>query len=129
MAKVFKFEKNLLELEINGEHYEVDVFDPEFVAKYEPLQKETEALLETLPEREKEKGHETITELMELQVKIIETFIGEGEVKKVFGDRPIKFLDLVDLLAYLNNARSEFEAEKMETATAYSPNRSTRRKK
>lgn len=128
MVKVFKFRDNLLKLEINGEKFEVDVFDKDFLEAYEPLQAEIETFQEDIKKGTKKKAAGTVKEMMELQVRAIDTFLGDGAVKRIIKDRKVNLLDLNDILMYINESRAAFTRETLEGKQAYSPNRAERRK-
>lgn len=128
MVKVFKFRNNLLKLEINGEKFEVDVFDKDFLEAYEPLQAEIETFQEDIKKGTKKKAAGTVKEMMELQVRAIDTFLGDGAVKRIIKDRKVNLLDLNDILMYINESRAAFTRETLEGKQAYSPNRAERRK-
>ena len=123
MAKVFKFqERKGLELDINGIKFNVDVSDPLFLGKLESFSK---ALLEI---NKRYEGTENIEEVVKNAENImnacaegIDSLLGENSTKRIFGDRPINFLDIAELSQFVFTEISNFVNEDM--LSKYSPQR------
>lgn len=129
MTKVFKFKNNLLELEIAGKKFEVDVLDKALLDDYIPLQKRAEKFNKEIQAGTKEQNVEAVAELMEIQAAAIDTFLGEGATLEIFEQRKINLLDLVDILGFINDEVDKFQKQNLEKREQYSPNRAARRNK
>lgn len=123
MAKVFKFqEKRGLELDINGIEFNVDVSDPLFLGKLESFSK---ALLEI---NKRYKDTENIDEVVKNAESIInacaegiDSLLGENSTKRIFGDRPINFLDIAELSQFVFTEISDYVNKDL--MSKYSPQR------
>ncbi len=123
MAKVFKFqEKRGLELDINEIKFFVKVDDPLFFAKLESFSK---TLLKINSRYKDTKNIEEVVknaeDIMNACVDGIDSLLGEGSTKKIFGDRPISFLDIADLSHFVFTEISDYVNKDL--MSKYSPQR------
>ena len=123
MTRVFKFqERKGLELDINGIEFNVDVSDPLFLGKLEIFSK---ALLEINKRYEDTENVKEVVKnaesIMNACADGIDNLLGEGSTKRIFGDRPINFLDIAELSQFVFTEISNFVNEDM--LSKYSPQR------
>jgi len=123
MARVFRFqEKKGLELDINEIKFFVEVDDPLFFAKLESFSK---TLLEINSRYKDTKNIEKVVEnaedIMNACADGIDSLLGEGSTKKIFGDRPISFLDITDLSYFVFTEISDYVNKDL--MSKYSPQR------
>ena len=123
MARVFRFqEKKGLELDINEIKFFVEVDDPLFFAKLENFSK---TLLEINSRYKDTKNIEKVVEnaedIMNACADGIDSLLGEGSTKKIFGDRPISFLDITDLSHFVFTEISDYVNKDL--MSKYSPQR------
>lgn len=123
MAKVFRFqERKGLSLDINGIEFNIDVSDPLFLGKIESFSK---ILLEINNRYKDTEGIEKVVEntesIMSACVDGIDSLLGEGSTKNIFGDRPISFLDIADLSHFVFTEISDYVNKDL--MSKYSPQR------
>ena len=123
MAKVFKFqERKGLELDINEIKFFVKVDDPLFFANLESFSK---TLLKINSRYKDTKNIEEVVknaeDIMNACVDGIDSLLGEGSTKKIFGDRPISFLDITDLSHFVFTEISDYVNKDL--MSKYSPQR------
>ena len=123
MAKVFRFqEKKGLELDINEIKFFVEVDDPLFFAKLESFSK---TLLEINSRYKDTKNIEEVVKNAESIMNAcsdgIDSLLGEGSTEKIFGDRPISFLDITDLSHFVFTEISNYVNKDL--MSKYSPQR------
>lgn len=123
MTKVFKFqERKGLSLDINGIEFDVDVSDPLFLGKLESFSK---ALLEINKRYEDTKNIKEVVKnaenIMNACAEGIDSLLGENSTKRIFGDRPINFLDIAELSQFVFTEISNFVNKDM--LSKYSPQR------
>lgn len=123
MAKVFRFqEKRGLELDINEIKFFVEVDDPLFFAKLESFSK---TLIEINSRYKDTKNIDEVVEnaedIMNACVDGIDSLLGEGSTKKIFGDRPISFFDITDLSHFVFTEISDYVNKDL--MSKYSPQR------
>lgn len=132
MARKFEFRNNELELDIAGEIFKIDVFEPTLSRRINAHGKRlkekgehlTKRLEEGLADAELEKE---LKGSIQLCVEVIDDVLGEGACKKIFKDKPINFLDAVDVANFVfTETNSYIEKDIM---NKYSPNRAQRRAK
>lgn len=130
MVKKFEFGKNLLELDIAGETFQLDVADVKTIEKIEKFGKES---LEKVKEAEKlsdEQGYSQVwDELIQFLVGYIDSMLGEGSVKRIFKERKINFFDCLDVAEFINTEASKHRSSKLQKLQQYSPSRAERRAK
>lgn len=132
MARKFEFNKrNELELDIAGEKFTVNVMDPNWLKKHEAKRVKIEEMgqrLRKLGENEAANVNE-LDKLMEeaiiLCAETIDVLLGEKATERIFKDREIKFLDIVDVVHFIFNEASEHLER--DVINKYSPNRAQRR--
>lgn len=123
MAKVFRFqEKRGLELDINEIKFFVEVDDPLFFAKLESFSK---TLIEINNRYKDTKNIDEVVknaeDIMNACADGIDSLLGEGSTKKIFGDRPISFLDITDLSYFVFTEISDYVNKDL--MSKYSPQR------
>lgn len=123
MTKVFRFqERKGLELDINEIKFFVKVDDPLFFAKLESFSK---TLLEINSRYKDTKNIEEVVknaeDIMNACADGIDSLLGEGSTKKIFGDRPISFLDITDLSHFVFTEISDYVNKDL--MSKYSPQR------
>lgn len=123
MARVFRFqEKKGLELDINEVKFFVEVNDPLFFAKLESFSK---TLLKINSRYKDTKNIEEVAKNAEDIINAcadgIDSLLGEGSTKKIFGDRPIGFLDITDLSHFVFTEISDYVNKDL--MSKYSPQR------
>lgn len=112
MSKKFQFRDNSLKLTINNIDFNVDIFNLDKA-------KEVVALGERLIELGK--GATTAEKTIESQAALVaalDIILGEGATAKIFADRPINVLDLIDIFTYVNEETLAHKQNKL--AAVYS---------
>ena len=114
MAK-FKFRNNLLKLEIEDEVFNVDI------TNFEASDKLVKIAQDALKIGEDGNKPENIEMMILMIEEAIDTILGKGATKRIFKDRKINYLDMIDLLAFITEEITNFRSEKLEKV--YSVNR------
>jgi len=133
MSNVFKFErnKNRLELEIEGNQFELAILDPVWLKNFEDsrakILKASEGLTDIKANPDATMGDltEKIQEAIELCVLVLDSLLGEGATKKIFKDNPITFLDIVDVIHFVFEKGDDYLQNK--AIQKFSANRAQRR--
>lgn len=130
MARKFEFKDNVLKLDIAGNIFEVDVFEPTLSRRINKhkirlgekgghlTKKSDEGLY--VKELEKE-----LEESIQLCVGVIDDILGEGACEKIFKDRAVNFLDAIDVANFVFAEIDNYIQNDL--AKKYSPNRAQRR--
>ena len=127
MVKKFEFGKNLLELDIAGEIFQIDTTDPRLIENAEEYGKKMQKYANRAEERAKEAGSgKAMEEMIQICVDFIDIILGEGATKKIFKDRKINFLDCIDIINFVTAEIQQVRNNKLQQ---YSPNRAERRAK
>ena len=127
MVKKFEFGKNLLELDIAGEIFQIDTTDPKLIENAEEYGKEMQEYANKAEERAKEVGNaKAMEEMIQICVDSIDIMLGEGATKKIFKDRKINFFDCIDIINFVT---AEIQQARNNKLQQYSPNRAERRAK
>ena len=127
MVKKFEFGKNLLELDIAGEVFQIDTTDPKLIENAEEYGKEMQEYANKAEERAKEIGNaKAMEEMIQICVDSIDIMLGEGAAKKIFKDRKINFFDCIDIINFVTAEIQQVRNNKLQQ---YSPNRAERRVK
>lgn len=127
MVKKFEFGKNLLELDIAGEVFQIDTTDPKLIENAEEYGKEMQEYANKAEERAKEIGNaKAMEEMIQICVDSIDIMLGEGATKKIFKDRKINFFDCIDIINFVT---AEIQQARNSKLQQYSPNRAERRAK
>lgn len=127
MVKKFKFGKNLLELDIAGEMFKIDITDPKLIENAEKYGEKMREYANKAEERVKEVGNaKAMEEMIQICVDSIDIMLGEGATKKIFKDRKINFLDCIDIINFVTAEIQQVRNNKLQQ---YSPNRAERRAK
>ena len=127
MVKKFEFGKNLLELDIAGEVFQIDITDPKLIENAEEYGKQMQEYANKAEERAKEVGNaKAMEEMIQICVDSIDIMLGEGATKKIFKDRKINFFDCIDIINFVTAEIQQVRNNKLQQ---YSPNRAERRAK
>lgn len=102
MARKFNFKSNFLNLDIAGEEFEIDVFQPDLTKRMDDHRKELLEQGEALTSlRENNASSEELEKELEkainLCVGVVDDLLEEGATKRIFKNRKINFLDIVDV--------------------------------
>lgn len=127
MVKKFEFGKNLLELDIAGEIFQIDTTDPRLIENAEEYGKQMQEYANKAEERAEEVGNaKAMEEMIQICVDSIDIMLGEGATKKIFKDRKINFFDCIDIINFVTAEIQQVRNNKLQQ---YSPNRAERRVK
>ena len=63
---------------------------------------------------------EQINDMMDFMVEIIDSILGKGAIKEIFGKRKIRFCDLLDIFSYIAD---EMKKGRDTIVNRYSPER------
>ena len=127
MAKKFIFKSNNLELDIAGNTFDIDIVDPELVARLEEFSINATSYSNELAEKAKDANYEeVVTEAITFILDSIDSVLGEGASKKIFAGRKVRFFDAVDVMYFVVD---EVNAAKDDSFNRYAPNRAQRRAK
>ena len=105
---VFNFSDNLLHLEINGLHFDVDpiLADGKLLAFWNGFDKLQKKLEEAAADPK------TVQEACEEILGTVDGILGGGASSKIFEGRVVSFYDCVDLIAFLRREVSVFGQKK-----------------
>lgn len=123
MVKKFEFRDHRTKLDIAGEIFYLDVTDKNLLNRVLEFSKESQELARNV---NTDNYVEDLENAMEFMQKSIDNILGEGASKKIFKDRAVSFMDLLDVIKYINEVIIKERTEKL---VSYTPNRATRRAK
>ncbi len=102
MPKKFEFENSLLQLDICGEIYEVDIYRPDFQEGLAVVVEKANGIKTENP------SESEVKQIMKLCVESIDKILGDGAVFRIFADRIVNFPDLIDLMCYIQQELMEY---------------------
>lgn len=105
MSDTFQFKNNTLLLTLCDKAYTL-VIDEDTVKICDRIRSDAEGYLLRLGS-ENTDADVAISEICAFFESCIDSLLGEGETKMIFGTRPLKLLDLTDLLGYILSKISE----------------------
>lgn len=120
----FTFSDNRIKLDINGETYYIETGNRDMAKEILTM---SEKSLEMAAEIQDETNQESIDKAIEFLVNQTDSFLGEGSTKKIFANRVINFLDLIELLHFICEEVKSQTVQKMAKYTP-KPNRSKSKK-
>ncbi|HSH35518.1 DUF6673 family protein [Schnuerera sp.] len=131
MVRKFEFKNNDLELDIAGEKFYIDPFQPDLFNRIE------EGKTKLLEEGDKLKSLDDNSTTQDLEkgieqaiktcTTVIDSLLGENSTERIFKERRISFLDAVDVAHFIF---IEIESYiQSDVVNKYSPNRAQRRSK
>lgn len=124
MVKKFEFKDNNLTLDISGAKFKIDTSDPELVARVLKFGEEAEEKANKIGK--KEDFSKALEDMIEFCTTSIDTILGKGASKEIWGNRPITFFDALDVINYIMDSVKEDRSKKF---NKYTPNRAKRRSK
>lgn len=120
MAK-FEFKKNIVKLDINGHCFEVPLTN-EVIIACDRLKYDASGFVKDLNEvRDAETAKEALVRTCDCLVEGIEDILGNGSIKKIYGEKLVTLLNLTDIVAFIrreimatieNKAKEYSEAKK-----------------
>ena len=99
MISKFEFQNSVLEVDIAGHRFGIDM-------QSEDIQNNIRDVIE----KANTANPEDMQELLELMVESIDGVLGDGAVKKIFAGRRINFMDLIDLMCFLQQEIIKFKS-------------------
>lgn len=99
MISKFEFQNSVLEVDIAGQRFGIDM-------NSENLQGNIQDVLE----KANTTNPEDMKELLELMAECIDGVLGAGAVTKIFSGRRINFMDLIDLMCFLQQEIIKFKS-------------------
>lgn len=119
----FEFRKSTVTMELNGVKFEVDpiVCDrhrAEFAEK-------SQELLNVMVQSGY--SEESVRAYIEEAVKTLDLILGEGAVSKIYGSRPVDYVSICDLMAYISQETASFYTRRTNSYSG-NLNREQRRK-
>lgn len=126
MSKVFNFkERKGLELELSGNKFSIDIFDPVIVDNLESFGKQLINISESYGDvKDSSSMHDTLKDVMESCVEGFDSLLGEGATAKIFEGRKMNFIDVAELSEFVVSELSEsIKLVNSEILERYSPQR------
>lgn len=123
MVKTFQFRDHKTKLDIAGHIFEVDTTDPESIRKIQEFGQQA------IKQDFLDKDDEYIVQVeksLEFMHNAIDSILGEGATEQIFEGRSVSFLDMLDILNYVNDVVLEARKKQFDK---YSPERVKRSKK
>jgi len=99
MISKFEFQNSVLEVDIAGQRFSIDM-------NSEDLQRNIQEVIVKANTTEPE----DMKELLELMVECIDGVLGADAVEKIFSGRRINFMDLIDLMCFLQQEIIKFKS-------------------
>lgn len=116
--------KGDIELDINGEKFEIDSTDIDLIERLDIYAKEAPVLMEKLKDRED--VIQASREAMQYGVDSVDKFLGEGASAKIWKDQKVTIFKVASVIQHINDKILE---SRETTLSKFSPNRAVRRKK
>lgn len=113
-TREFKFNKNELELVIEGNTYGINPFDERITHLQREFAVEAERISEKISGTD-----EDVAASIDLCRDFIDSVLGNGETAKIFENRSVSIYDLFDVVNYIND---EIRAEREKRLTVYNKN-------
>ncbi len=102
MAK-FEFKKNIVELDINGHCFEVPLTN-EVIIACDRLKYDASRFVKDLNEaRDAKAARETLVRTCDFLAEGIDDILGNGSVKKIYGEKLITLLNLTDVVVFIRS--------------------------
>ena len=95
---VFKFRDNVVILDFDGKKFTLDPFENDTLTKIEEVGLKASEISKSLKDKP---AQEQLTEMMDFMVESIDSILGKGAIKEIFGKRKIRFCDLLDIFSYI----------------------------
>lgn len=124
--KEYKFNSQLVEMNIAGNIFKVDISEKEFMKKLTEIKNEATLQSDTTGKKIDEDGDllNVYEESNNFFRNAIDTLLGEGATDLIFKDRTPNPFDMLDILSFISDSITE--ETKSKTSTSYS-NRAMRR--
>lgn len=113
----FKFRDNAVNLDFDGKEFTLDPFDNDTLTKIEEVGIKASEISESLKDKP---AKEQINDMMDFMVESIDSILGKGAIKEIFGKRKIRFCDLLDIFSYI---AEEMKKGRDTIVDRYSPER------
>ena len=113
----FKFRDNAVNLDFDGKEFTLDPFDEEILTKIEEVGTKARNISESIGDKP---AKEQLTEMMDFMAESIDSILGKGAIKEIFGKRKIRFCDLLDIFSYIAD---EMKKGRDTIVDRYSPER------
>ena len=113
----FKFRDNAINLDFDGKEFTLDPFDEDVLTKIAEVGLKASEISDTLKDKP---AKEQLTEMMDFMVESIDSILGKGAIKEIFGKRKIRFCDLLDIFSYITD---EMKKGRDTIVDRYSPER------
>lgn len=94
----FKFRDNAVNLDFDGKEFTLDPFDEDVLTKIEEVGLKANKISGSLKDKP---AKEQINDMMDFMVESIDSILGKGTIKEIFGKRKIRFCDLLDIFSYI----------------------------
>lgn len=96
----FEFQSDVFEVDIAGKIYKIDTASDEMQAK-----------IQSVIEMADKKTN--IDDVMRACVACVDAVLGEDATEEIFKDRKVSFMDLIDLMCFLQQQIAEFKAKRV----------------
>jgi len=113
----FKFRYNAVNLDFDGKEFTLDPFDEDVLTKIEEVGLKANKISGSLKDKP---AKEQINDMMDFMVESIDSILGKGAIKEIFGKRKIRFCDLLDIFSYI---AEEMKKGRDTIVNRYSPER------
>ena len=99
MISKFEFRNSVLEVDIAGHRFGIDMESEDMQNKIDEVLKKADSV-----------DLENMQEILDLMVESIDGVLGAGSVAKIFSGRRINFMDLIDLMCFLQQEIIKFKS-------------------
>lgn len=99
MISKFEFQNSVLEVDIAGNRFGIDM-----------ASEDMQSNIQEVIEKANTTDPEDMKELLDLMVECIDGVLGTGAVEKIFSGRRINFMDLIDLMCFLQQEIIKFKS-------------------